>query len=629
MPKFRTNSPLREIHWIAWGWLLPFVLITRPFRGIFHDGYLYAAQALQRLDPSALESDMFFAYGNQDSFTAFSYLYAPLIKAMGLFEATYALWAAGLIFWTCAMVFLARTVMPTPRDALISTACVICLHSGYGNMQLAYGEAWVTPRIWAEALCMIAIASALQRRFVALGIACLLALLLHPLIALSGVALAFWMLSGQKRTFFLTLGAALALGLTAAAIGLGPFSWLFEQIDAAWWDVIQQYSQIVLVGAWWHIAVFIWLPLPLVSLWLVWRNGTDQHRDLISGILVIGAGFTLLSFLFTDMLNNRLFTALQLWRAEIWIALFGNLFAWYAYFSLPQAAQSRHVFGAALVLTAVPSILGVPSISGALLALSAAVFYLCEQRNVRRFLKLYRTAAVILMLTSILSLPAMGLAMFNQSGSAGLFWQAIALLIAVVGLWSILKIDYRLRGLGLIFCLPLAVIASDKRSDREVFLATQNAIPQVFADRLHGKTVYWEDELALVWFGLNMPNYYSCRHLSGVVFHRSQALEVTRRAAALSVLQPYEIIGSDRANCPHAALDGIESAPDVSPLRVVCSALPDLDFIVLKQLLNSKPVATWISPFSKDMHQRLPVLFRSRTREETTTYYLYPCAEPP
>lgn len=619
--------PLPQAAGFFWGWLVVLVVVTRPFRGIFQDGHLYAAQALQRLEPGALRHDVFFAYGSQDSFTAFSAAYAPVIDAIGLFDATFAFWAMGLLFWVGALAVLARSLMPSGRDALIAAASVLCLYAGYGNMQLGYGEAWVTPRPWAEGLCMMAIAAALRRRAGLAAVASLLAALLHPLIALSGAALAFWLLCRSKRIFLVVAAVVAALSVGAGAIGLGPFAWLFERIDDAWWDVIARYVTLVQVGAWWHLALLIWLPLPIASLWLVWSRGAPRHRDLIAGVIVIGAGFTILSFLFTDMLHNRLFTALQLWRAEIWIALFGNLFAWSAYRGLPAGSRGKPVFAAALVLTAVPAIAGLPPISGGILAVAAVLIDAGERRGPGRMRPVLFVSGMMLILAAVLGLPAMMI--FFQDDWSELFWRMISLLIAAVAVWSILRGGNRIGGIALAVCLPLAVVSADKRAGWEVFLADGNAIPQAFSERLDGKSVYWEDELGLVWFGLGMPNFYSCRHLSGVVFHRGQAMEVVRRAAMLSVLGRAGPTPRTASNCPHVVMAKGQRTTAKPSLAQVCAALPDVDFIVLNEKLASTPLANWAAPKPDGSAQSVPVFLRRNADRETTTYFLYACAGQP
>jgi hypothetical protein len=56
---------------------------ARPYFGIVHDARLYMVQALHALQPERFAGDLYFAFGSQDAFTAFSALDAPLIGAMG------------------------------------------------------------------------------------------------------------------------------------------------------------------------------------------------------------------------------------------------------------------------------------------------------------------------------------------------------------------------------------------------------------------------------------------------------------------------------------------------------------------------------------------------------------------
>ncbi|HRE17156.1 MAG TPA: hypothetical protein PLW86_08830, partial [Rhodocyclaceae bacterium] len=59
-------------------------IATHRYAGIWHDGMFYAGQAIFRLDPAPFANDLFFAFGSQDGFTAFSRIYAWAISGLGL-----------------------------------------------------------------------------------------------------------------------------------------------------------------------------------------------------------------------------------------------------------------------------------------------------------------------------------------------------------------------------------------------------------------------------------------------------------------------------------------------------------------------------------------------------------------
>src|SRR5262245_5227369 len=58
--------------------------LAHPYRGLFHDARLYAAQIQERVEPGSLAGDLYLRYGSQDDYTLFSALMEPLVRAVGL-----------------------------------------------------------------------------------------------------------------------------------------------------------------------------------------------------------------------------------------------------------------------------------------------------------------------------------------------------------------------------------------------------------------------------------------------------------------------------------------------------------------------------------------------------------------
>jgi hypothetical protein len=58
--------------------------LSHAYAGIFHDAGLYTLQALARLSPESLSSDVFLKFGSQDRFTLFSPIYAATAHWLGV-----------------------------------------------------------------------------------------------------------------------------------------------------------------------------------------------------------------------------------------------------------------------------------------------------------------------------------------------------------------------------------------------------------------------------------------------------------------------------------------------------------------------------------------------------------------
>lgn len=86
-------------------------IATHRYHGIWHDGVLYAGQAIFRLDSIPFAKDLFFAYGSQDSFTAFTRIYALAIDHIGLPTAAAVLLGLAHVVWVAAVAWLLRGVV--------------------------------------------------------------------------------------------------------------------------------------------------------------------------------------------------------------------------------------------------------------------------------------------------------------------------------------------------------------------------------------------------------------------------------------------------------------------------------------------------------------------------------------
>ena len=58
-------------------------LLSHPYQGIFHDGVIYALMAAHRLNAGDYAKELFFLFGSQDDYSAFSPVYAMLVRWLG------------------------------------------------------------------------------------------------------------------------------------------------------------------------------------------------------------------------------------------------------------------------------------------------------------------------------------------------------------------------------------------------------------------------------------------------------------------------------------------------------------------------------------------------------------------
>ena len=130
-------------------------LATRHYFGVVKDAHFYMVEALRELDPAAFAGDMYFQFGSQGRFSLFSRLYAPFVSHFGAGAAGMGFTIAGQLCWILALGCLARNWIGG-RFMWLSLAAVIVMPNIY--VYFAYGEQFATPRLFAEALTMLALA---------------------------------------------------------------------------------------------------------------------------------------------------------------------------------------------------------------------------------------------------------------------------------------------------------------------------------------------------------------------------------------------------------------------------------------------------------------------------------------
>ncbi|MDB5592022.1 hypothetical protein, partial [Enterovirga sp.] len=224
-------DPVQASLWAA----LPLLfLLLHPYPGVVRDGRIYVGRGLADHDPGGVGLDLMFARDQQTGFT----LLRPLVRAvLGVLpapEASLVLSLAGGALWLAAAVALGRA-LASGRTAWAAAACLLALPAGYGHGAFVFGEVLATPRIFAEAAVMAALAGLVRGQLVACSALLGLALLLHPLMAAAGIGVAAlaW---GSDRP-----GRGAAVVLAGAVVGTALIAVAFRrgEMDAEWLSVVR------------------------------------------------------------------------------------------------------------------------------------------------------------------------------------------------------------------------------------------------------------------------------------------------------------------------------------------------------------------------------------------------------
>jgi hypothetical protein len=551
-------------------------LAAHAYLGIRHDAIFYSFLALARLSPEALGGDLFVRYGSQDAWTLFSPLYAALVARLGLENAALLLALVGqALFWIAAARLCARLL--DDRQRWFAFALLLAWPGAYGSHDVfAYAEFFVSPRIFAEAAVLAALAATLGGRLRSVALPALAAgFVLHPIMAMPG-ALATGLLAQPARGVRWLAGLLAAGTLLAAAIAafapVGPLA-LF---DPEWLAIVRERSPYLFIDTWslldWQRAA---VPLATLGVALAVLGPGPLHELARAALAVAFAGLVLAA-LFSTVLPLVLGVQGQAWRWS-WIA---KLVAVVALVPLAVALWPRGGAGRgtlallALAWTGSEDSLGLPA---ALVALGCALTMRTRPRAAA-WAAWAATALLAVPLASVSGLgPSIALAAAALAGVALVLWargRGVAAL-AALGVVSAAAAGVSLR-------------ATLERPDAVRFTPAALAAFEGWRARIpRDRSVLWAESGTGAWFLLGRRNYLSASQTVGVVFSRRAALELRERAAAVD---EYKSAAAYLGWRPTGTFD-----PQLTPALAqrLCN-LPELDYIVRDRDLPRPSSETWV-----------------------------------
>lgn len=579
-------------------------IATHRYQGIWHDGVLYAGQAVFRLDPIPFARDLFFAYGSQDQFTVFTGIYSQAVQRLGLPEASALLFGVAHVAWLASVSWLLRGLLGGPAfwSALI---LIVVLPAGYGSSGVfSYGEAFLTARLWAEPPALIAVACIIRGHRIS-ALACLVfAAAMHPVIAFPAAlfVLFFGFRGRQQVVFILASFAGLAILRT---VGILPFADLTQTMDRLWLDLAKDRSPWVFLDCW--QAGEFQEPFFLALLLAVAAQGcAPQSRRVYGcglGVFTVGMGLATLAVFWPGIVLIQM----QAWRA-LWLVKILAIAAAVAWVQDTWRISpfSRLLVGGLAV--------GALTLDGTGLACIAAFAVLAIVRH--RFaleprlpIWLSRLAwgviALVIGETIFWELRlALPLFDFNDTQLSRLLLADRLLIIDKQFGWLIippLLLGIRLllqRRPGsrlwlMIFSGALLIFFGSHWAAGWSHLAEEEA----FGERGHAELsaiigrehlVHWSGGAPTLWLVLHRGSYASIMQTAGIIFSRQTAIEAERRLARLK-----------SAGLPESTLNWRRRTHTLPMPPITRSGLihlchdPILDFVVLpQQVAETAPMAT-------------------------------------
>jgi hypothetical protein len=599
-------------------------IATRPYRGVFHDARLYTVQALHSLDPGRFGQDLFFKYGSQDSFSVFTLLYRPLVASVGVGGANLLATVVGDALWLAAAAWLVRTLFGDRRERLFVLVAIVILDANYGGRGVfTYGEAFATPRVYAEALVMAAMALALRGRAVGAAVTLALAAALHPLVAMAGVGVAVVAAALRDRRVWIAVALAAVACAAAIWLGVGPLGRARQTFDDQWFAIVRQRCDFAFMARW-EWPDFLRIAADFALLAAGWAVATKVERRLIVAVAIVAAGGLIVTLVGGDIARNVLIVNLQTWRAMWLAALAANMCVALVVLRSPRGMASRGLFLGAAGAGAAAHFVGGATVVTPVLMLTA-----CGALAVERLRRAPLPAAVGILGAASFALGVWWLMGFISTDAVHqpLFGWAVAryalagITVAVILLAAGTGAGARLALAGGLV-LTGAFALADETKPWDAYVARPMSDDGLAAFVSGAGALYWEGAAGeqMAWFKLRGPSYYSCLQGTGSMFYRDAALDYERRGRALRALNTRTFSDLAGDACGRKAAPGQIGPRDREQLALACRSLPDLDTIILERPVAGAAVRAWRAPVA----QQFVELDGQRT--EVSTFYRYDCA---
>ena len=291
-------------------------LLSRPYPGIFHDGRLYVADALAKLDPGGVGKDLMFVHDGQFGFSLYTPMLARLIEVLGLNGGATAIVAVTLTLWFAAAAWMVERFLADRPPAVRWAALVLVavLPPLYGPLgAIGYAEPYATPRGLAEAAGLAGMAVYLSgRRILALAI-CALGMLFHPIMGLCSAAAIGLALCLEDRRWLWAGLAGVALLTIAGLLRLPVVERVVTVMDPVWRAIVEQRSPIVFPSQW-PIETWSLMALHVCGLAAGAVLLRGAPRLLALGVLAAGLLGVAVSAILGERVSLLLFLQLQSWR---------------------------------------------------------------------------------------------------------------------------------------------------------------------------------------------------------------------------------------------------------------------------------------------------------------------------
>lgn len=479
-----------------------------------------------------------------------------------------------------------------------------------GHEILSAAEPFAVPRLWADALTLLACALWLERKGWQALVAWIPAVLLHPLMALAGASFVFF----HELRFTLRWGVAVAAsGVAVSALALADaplLGRLFRVMDPQWFGLVYQRTSYYMFPSAWGLRDYnILLFHSVALLWAAWLTRDDTFRRLLLAAFLTGIVGWLTALFGGDLLHSVLVLQVQPWRTLWLMYVFGWGAAAWLMVELWRPARFA-VLGLAAAWF-------LREYTGGLVLLATCLLYWQRSglsQTVIRWLEgllVFSIASYIIW--TVWDASTMYLALRPEEEPTPweslLGWkralteQDALLTFAVAALaWGLWRWRQALLPALLI---PLVAFAFAEGWD-----GRSSELKALEAGEMWGKTpfnrvmrqggiVYWQEGLQPTWFLLASPSYFSLHQSAGLLFSRPLTMELYRRHLQVKPLggkdAEFRLLSRREAFLHQFSKSYVEPA-SLEGLRKAC-ADPILDYVILHRRHAPYATAAWFAPY--------------------------------
>lgn len=629
-------SRLAESRWTGWLAAFGLFLLSRPYQGIYHDGRLYVADALAKLDPGGVGRDLMFVHDGQFGFSLYTPMLSKLVAVLGPSGATVSIVALTLVLWFAAAALMVERFLADRPPAVrwMALVFVVALPSLYGPLNvIGFGEPYATPRGLVEAAGLAGMAAYLSgRRWLGLGL-CVIGMLFHPIMGLCSAAAIGVALCFEDRRWLWAGLAGIAAIAVAGLLHLPVADRLVTVMDPAWRAVVETRSPILFLSLW---PIESWSRLVAqactVAAAVVLLQGAS--RRLALGLLIAGLVGLAIAAVLGERLSLILFLQIQSWRTLQPLAVLALACLALLTVELPRRGASGLM---GLSLLAVAWLFRDVGELGLLAAPIGLLFVVFGDRLPLSRQKLYAALALGLLIVAVggyVGLSGSGLA--HKLARAGRYSETIvwfsdlpALAIALVlGVWLARGLPappVAVRIAGLAVVAVLAVLAWDDRPD--FIRARDQGRDQTLIAMTAARPgpVLWLTGDMEPWLLLERPSWAARVQGAGVVFSRPLALEIHERASRLSKLG---LVGADFIR-PLTTLEQRVPPPGLAQVRAFCAASDAPAWIIWPRWDDAPPLAPALA--ARDWTPKAPFVREQAEKGElralkASRYAVIPCA---